>query len=80
MLTYKRTDQPYYAAKIRVHQRIAGIDGVQIYPGNAGQDVITRSRGPWHFYALRPLLDSLKHAFHEEISDKERERKAASRR
>jgi HlyD family secretion protein len=65
-LVDKRTDQPYYAAKIRVHQRIAGIDGVQIIPGMPAQVFIKTGRGTVAFYALRPLLDSFNNAFHED--------------
>jgi HlyD family secretion protein len=65
-LVDKRTDQPYYAAKIRVHQRIAGIDGVQIIPGLPAQVFIKTGRGTVAFYALRPLLDSFNNAFHED--------------
>jgi HlyD family secretion protein len=65
-LVDRRTDQPYYAAKIRVHQRIAGIDGVQIIPGMPAQVFIKTGRGTVAFYALRPLLDSFNNAFHED--------------
>jgi HlyD family secretion protein len=65
-LVDKRTDQPYYAAKIRVHQRIAGIDGVQIIPGMPAQVFIKTGRGTVAFYALSPLLDSFNNAFHED--------------
>jgi HlyD family secretion protein len=65
-LVDKRTDQPYYAAKIRVHDRIAGIDGVQIIPGMPAQVFIKTGRGTVALYALRPLLDSFNNAFHED--------------
>jgi len=65
-LVDKRTDQPYYAAKIRVHPGIAGINGVQIIPGMPAQVFITTGRGTVALYALRPLLDSFNNAFRED--------------
>ena len=62
----KRTDQPYYAARIRVHPLIAGINGVQIIPGMPAQVFIKTGRGTVALYALRPLLDSFNHAFRED--------------
>jgi len=63
----KRTDQPYYATKIRVQDpRIAAIDGVQIIPGMPTQVFIKTGRGTVALYALRPLLDSFNHAFRED--------------
>jgi HlyD family secretion protein len=59
----KRTDQAYYAAKIRVHPGIAGINGVQIVRGMPAQVFITTGRGSVALYALRPLLDSFNNAF-----------------
>jgi HlyD family secretion protein len=65
-LVDKRTDQPYYAAKVRVHQRVAGIHGVQIVPGMPAQVLIKTGRGTVALYALRPLLDSFNNAFLED--------------
>jgi HlyD family secretion protein len=66
-LVDKRTDQPYYAAKIRVQDpRIAAIDGVQIIPGMPTQVFIKTGRGTVALYALRPLLDSFNNAFRED--------------
>jgi HlyD family secretion protein len=63
----KRTDQPYYAAKIRVHDpRITETDRVQIIPGMPTQVFIKTGRGTVALYALRPLLDSFNNAFHED--------------
>ena len=63
----KRTDQPYYAAKIRVHDpRITDNDRVQIIPGMPTQVYIKTGRGTVALYALRPLRDSLNNAFHED--------------
>jgi HlyD family secretion protein len=63
----KRTDQPYYAAKIRVQDpRITENDGVQIIPGMPTQVFIKTGHGTVALYALRPLLDSFNNAFHED--------------
>jgi HlyD family secretion protein len=66
-LVDKRTDQPYYATKIRVQDPAgAGIDGVQIIPGMPAQVFIKTGRGTVALYALRPLLDSFNGAFRED--------------
>jgi HlyD family secretion protein len=65
-LVDKRTDQPYYAAKIRVHPLNAGINGVQIVPGMPAQVFIKTGSGTVALYALRPLLDSFNNAFRED--------------
>ena len=65
-LVDKRTDQPYYAARIRVHPLIAGINGIQIIPGMPAQVFIKTGRGTVALYALRPLLDSFNNAFRED--------------
>jgi HlyD family secretion protein len=65
-LVDKRTDQPYYAVRVRVHQRVAGIHGVQIIPGMPAQVLIKTGRGTVALYALRPLLDSFNNAFRED--------------
>jgi HlyD family secretion protein len=62
----KRTDQPYYAAKIQLRQeQIAELDGVQIIPGMTTQVFIKTGRSTVALYALRPLLDSFSSAFRE---------------
>ncbi len=66
-LVDKRTDQPYYAAKIRVQDPAhLGLDGVQIIPGMPAQVFIKTGRGTVALYALRPLLDSFHGAFRED--------------
>jgi HlyD family secretion protein len=66
-LVDKRTDQPYYAAKIRVEDpRITEIDGLRIIPGMPAQVFIKTGRGTVALYALKPLLDSFNNAFHED--------------
>jgi HlyD family secretion protein len=66
-LADKRTDQPYYAAKIRVQDpAVAGVHGVQIIPGMPAQVFIKTGRGTVALYALSPLLDSFNSAFRED--------------
>jgi HlyD family secretion protein len=63
----KRTDQPYYATKIRVQDpRVAENDGIRIIPGMPAQVFIKTGRGTVALYALKPLLDSFNNAFHED--------------
>lgn len=63
----KRTDQPYYTAKIHVRdQRIDALDGVKIIPGMPTQVFISTGRSTVALYALRPLLDSFNNAFRED--------------
>ncbi|WP_346657980.1 HlyD family type I secretion periplasmic adaptor subunit [Bradyrhizobium sp. 157] len=66
-LVDKRTDQSYYATKIRVQDPAgAGVDGFQIIPGMPAQVFIKTGRGTVALYALRPLLDSFHGAFRED--------------
>ena len=66
-LVDKRTDQPYYAAKIRVQDSAsAGIEDVRIIPGMPAQVFIKTGRGTVALYALKPLLDSFHGAFRED--------------
>jgi len=63
----KRTDQPYYATKIRVRDpQAAGVDGVRIIPGMPTQVFIKTGMGTVALYALKPLLDSFNRAFRED--------------
>src|SRR5579871_1807813 len=63
----KRTDQPYYAAKIRVaDERTAELNGIQVIPGMPSQVFIMTGRSTVALYALRPLLDSFSSAFRED--------------
>jgi HlyD family secretion protein len=62
----KRTDQPYYATKIRVEDpRIIAHD-IKIIPGMPAEVFIRTGRTTVALYALRPLIDSFNHAFHED--------------
>ena len=63
----KRTDQPYYATKIRVEDPpAAGHDAIKIIPGMPAQVFIKTGRGTVALYALKPLLDSFNNAFRED--------------
>jgi membrane fusion protein, type I secretion system len=63
----KRTDQPYYATKIRVQDpHAAGHDAIKIIPGMPAQVFIKTGRGTVALYALKPLLDSFNSAFRED--------------
>jgi HlyD family secretion protein len=62
----KRTDQPYYATKIRVRDPLIAQTGIQIIPGMPSQVYIKTGRSTVALYALRPLLDSFHNAFHED--------------
>lgn len=65
-LVDKRTDQPYYAAKIRVEDPRIVEEGIQIIPGMPAEVFVTTGRGTVALYALRPLLDSFNNAFRED--------------
>ena len=66
-LVDKRTDQPYYAAKIRVeNERLTELNGIRIIPGMPAQVFIKTGRSTVALYALRPLLDSFTNAFRED--------------
>ncbi|MGH6737933.1 MAG: HlyD family type I secretion periplasmic adaptor subunit [Bradyrhizobium sp.] len=62
----KRTDQPYYATKIRVDPQAGGHDAIKIIPGMPAQVFIKTGRGTVALYALKPLLDSFNSAFRED--------------
>jgi HlyD family secretion protein len=62
----KRTDQPYYAAKIRVQDSRIVENDIRIIPGMPAQVFITTGRGTVALYALRPLLDTFNSAFRED--------------
>lgn len=62
----KRTDQPYYATKIRVEDPRVAQEGLHIIPGMPAQVFIKTGHGTVALYALRPLLDSFHNAFRED--------------
>jgi HlyD family secretion protein len=66
-LVDKRTDQPYYAAKIRVdNDRLLELHGIRIIGGLPAQVFIKTGRSTVALYALRALLDSFTNAFRED--------------
>jgi HlyD family secretion protein len=65
-LVDKRTDQPYYATKIRVEDPRIVENNIKIIPGMPAAVFITTGRGTVALYALRPLLDSFNSAFRED--------------
>jgi HlyD family secretion protein len=65
-LVDKRTEQPYYATKIRVQDTRLAANDIRIIPGMPAQVFITTGRGTVALYALRPLLDSFHGAFSED--------------
>jgi HlyD family secretion protein len=62
----KRTDQPYYAAKIRVEDSKIIEHGIRIIPGMPAQVFIKTGSGTVALYALRPLVDTFNSAFRED--------------
>jgi HlyD family secretion protein len=66
-LTDRRTDQPYYAAKISLDDlSVAAAEGIEMIPGMPVQAFIKTGRGTVALYALRPLIDSFNRAFRED--------------
>jgi HlyD family secretion protein len=65
-LVDKRTEQPYYATKIRVQDTRTAANDIRIIPGMPAQVFITTGHGTVALYALRPLLDSFHGAFNED--------------
>ncbi|EIM27240.1 type I secretion membrane fusion protein, HlyD family [Microvirga lotononidis] len=66
-LTDKRTDQPYYAAKIQINDdSLERDEGIEIIAGMPVQAFIKTGRSTVALYALRPLLDSFHRAFRED--------------
>ena len=63
----KRTDQPYYATKIRVESEPALESGAGLMvPGMPTRVLIKTGRSTVALYALKPLLDSFNGAFRED--------------
>jgi HlyD family secretion protein len=65
-LVDKRTDQPYYLAKIRVEDPRIATQNIKIIPGMPAQVFITTGQSTVALYALRPLIDSFHKAFRED--------------
>jgi HlyD family secretion protein len=66
-LTDKRTDQAYYAAKVRLDaEELAKLEGeVELYPGMPAEAMIKTGESTVALYALAPILDSFHRAFRE---------------
>jgi HlyD family secretion protein len=63
----RRTDQPYYATKIRVDDKQpVELDTAQMVPGMPTRVLIKTGRSTVAIYALKPLLDSFNNAFRED--------------
>lgn len=66
-LVDQRTNQPYYAAKVRLDEkqleRLAG--EVELYPGMPAEAMIKTGETTVALYALAPILDSFHRAFRE---------------
>jgi len=65
-LVDKRTDQPYYSAKIRVEDPRITEQHIKIISGMPAQVFITTGHTTVALYALRPLIDSFHTAFRED--------------
>lgn len=66
-LVDKASNQPYYAAKIRVDEHeLAKLDGVEMVPGMPSEVMIETGETTVALYALSPILDSFRRAFREQ--------------
>jgi len=62
----KHTNQPYYAAKIRVDEvKLRELVDVEMIPGMPAEVMIKTGKTTVAMYALSPVLDSFNRAFHE---------------
>jgi HlyD family secretion protein len=65
-LTDKKTNQPYYAARIRLDaEMLATLPEVELVPGMPAEAMIRTGERTVAFYALSPVLDSFHRAFRE---------------
>jgi HlyD family secretion protein len=65
-LVDKKTNAPYYAAKIRLDEKmLAELKDVELYPGMPAEAVIKTGESTVALYALAPILDSFYRAFRE---------------
>jgi HlyD family secretion protein len=63
----KKTEQPYYVAKIRINeQMLQRLEGVEIMPGMPVEVLIKTGKFTVAHYALSPLLDSFNRSFREQ--------------
>jgi HlyD family secretion protein len=66
-LVDRRTDQAYFATKIRVEdKRLARLDGVEMIPGMPAQVMIKTGERTVAAYVIAPFLDSFNRAFRED--------------
>jgi HlyD family secretion protein len=66
-LVDKSSNQPYYAAKVRVdEQELARLKGVEMVPGMPSEVMIETGETTVALYALAPILDSFHRAFREQ--------------
>lgn len=65
-LVDKSSNQPYYAAKIRVERELARLKGVEMIPGMPSEVMIETGETTVALYALAPILDSFHRAFREQ--------------
>jgi HlyD family secretion protein len=61
----KRTDQPYYLAKLRI-EHLGDVKRSELIPGMPARVFIKTGQSTIAIYALQPLLDSFHSAFREE--------------
>jgi HlyD family secretion protein len=62
----KRSNQPYYSAKIRIDEKkLKAILGVEMIPGMPAEVAIKTGESTVAMYALSPVLDSFRRAFSE---------------
>jgi HlyD family secretion protein len=65
-LVDKKTNMPYYAAKIRLDEaQLAELPDVELYPGMPAEAMIKTGESTVALYALSPILDSFERAFRE---------------
>jgi HlyD family secretion protein len=65
-LTDKKTNQPYYAARIRLDaEMLARMPEVELVPGMPAETMIKTGERTVAFYALSPVLDNFHRAFRE---------------
>jgi HlyD family secretion protein len=65
-LVDKKTNQPYYAARIRLDAgMLAKMPEIELIPGMLAEAMIRTGERTVAFYALSPVLDSFHRAFHE---------------
>ncbi|MBV8652154.1 MAG: HlyD family type I secretion periplasmic adaptor subunit [Alphaproteobacteria bacterium] len=65
-LVDKHTNQPYYAAKVRVdEEKLKKVIGIEMIPGMPAEVSIKTGESTVAMYALSPVLDSFRRAFRE---------------